>query len=130
GLSAILYMVYGIGACIGPLVAGVLMRELESGVYFVFVSACAVVLVALVRPQRVTGDNLSQDAPTQFVPMSDTLHTSDVVATLDPRVDVESDISFVPVEPEDIAPHATAQAAASPESVDADNAAVQPSAGN
>src|SRR5690606_27507271 len=38
GLSAILYMVYGVGACIGPLVAGVLMRELNSSVYFVFVS--------------------------------------------------------------------------------------------
>lgn len=100
GLSAILYMVYGVGACIGPLVAGVLMRELESSVYFVFVSACAMVLVALVRPQRVTGENLSEDAPTHFVPMSDTLHTSEVVATLDPRVDVESDISFEPIEPE------------------------------
>ncbi|MCC2594843.1 MFS transporter [Pusillimonas sp. MFBS29] len=102
GLSAILYMVYGIGACIGPLVAGVLMRELDSSVYFVFVSACAVVLVALVRPQRVTGENLSDDAPTNFVPMSDTLHSSEVVATLDPRVDVETDISFVPVEPEEV----------------------------
>ncbi|MGB6105463.1 MAG: MFS transporter [Pusillimonas sp.] len=98
GLSAILYMIYGVGACIGPLVAGLLMRELESSVYFVFVSVCAVVLVAVIRPQRVTGANLSEDAPTQFVPMADTLHNSDVVATLDPRVDVESDISFEPVE--------------------------------
>jgi len=100
GLSAILYMVYGVGACVGPLVVGLLMRELESSVYFVFVSLCAAVLVAVIRPQRVTGDHLSQDAPTQFVPMADTLHSSDVVATLDPRVDVESDISFEPVEPD------------------------------
>lgn len=100
GLSAILYMVYGLGACVGPLIAGLLMRELDVSVYFVFVSACAAVLVAVIRPQRVTGANLSQDAPTHFVPMSDSLQSSNVVAALDPRVDVESDVSFEPVEEE------------------------------
>src|SRR5690606_8501898 len=100
GLSAILYMVYGLGACVGPLVAGLLMRELDSSMYFVFVSACAAVLVLVIRPQRVTGANLSQDAPTHFVPMSDSLQSSNVVAALDPRVDVESDVSFEPVEDE------------------------------
>ncbi|HWK72579.1 MFS transporter [Pollutimonas sp. M17] len=100
GLSAILYMVYGLGACVGPLLAGLLMRELEVSMYFVFVSACAAVLVAVIRPQRVTGANLSQDAPTHFVPMSDSLQSSNVVAALDPRVDVESDVSFEPVEEE------------------------------
>src|SRR5690606_28479134 len=45
--------------------------------------------------------NLSQDAPTQFVPMGDTLHSSDVGATLDPRVDPESDISFTEPVPEE-----------------------------
>jgi MFS family permease len=100
GLSAILYMVYGLGACVGPLLAGLLMRELEVSMYFVFVSACAAVLVLVIRPQRVTGANLSQDAPTHFVPMSDSLQSSNVVAALDPRVDVESDVSFEPVEDE------------------------------
>jgi MFS family permease len=103
GLSAILYMVYGLGACVGPLLAGLLMRELEVSMYFVFVSACAAVLVAVIRPQRVTGANLSQDAPTHFVPMSDSLQSSNVVAALDPRVDVESDVSFEPVDEEVLA---------------------------
>ncbi|MGB3287861.1 MAG: MFS transporter [Burkholderiaceae bacterium] len=103
GLSAILYMVYGLGACVGPLVAGLLMRELEASMYFVFVSVCAAVLVAVIRPQRVTGANLSQDAPTHFVPMSDSLQSSNVVAALDPRVDPESDVSFEPVEEEALA---------------------------
>jgi MFS family permease len=94
GLSAILYMVYGIGACVGPLVAGVLMRELDTSMYFVFVSGCAAILIAAVRPRKVTGANLSEDAPTHFVPMSDSLQSSNVVAALDPRVDVESDVSF------------------------------------
>ncbi|MBB5215189.1 MFS transporter [Parapusillimonas granuli] len=99
GLSAILYMVYGLGACGGPLIVGFLMRELHPGTYFVFVSACALVLVAAVRPQRVTGANLSEDAPTQFVPMGDSLESSNVVAVLDPRVHPESDVSHQPVEP-------------------------------
>lgn len=103
GLSAILYMVYGLGACVGPLLAGLLMRELEVSMYFVFVSACAAVLVLVIRPQRVTGANLSQDAPTHFVPMSDSLQSSNVVAALDPRVDVESDVSFEPVDEEALA---------------------------
>src|SRR5690606_31332624 len=98
GLSAILYMVYGIGACVGPLVAGLLMRELDTSMYFVFVSACAVMLSVFVRPRKVTGVNLSEDAPTHFVPMSDSLQSSNVVAALDPRVDVESDVSFAPVD--------------------------------
>ncbi len=94
GLSAILYMVYGMGACVGPMFAGLLMRELHPEVYFVFVSGCAFVLVAVIRPQQVTGANLSEDAPTHFVPMSDSLQSSNIVASLDPRVDVESDVSF------------------------------------
>src|SRR5690606_29542753 len=32
GLSAILYMVYGLGACVGPLVVGFLMRAMQAGV--------------------------------------------------------------------------------------------------
>ncbi len=98
GLSAILYMVYGLGACAGPLIAGALMRGLNPSVYFIFVSACAAVLVIFIRPQRVTGANLSEDAPTHFVPMSDSLQSSNVVAALDPRVDMESDVSHDPVQ--------------------------------
>lgn len=104
GLSAILYMVYGLGACVGPLAAGVLMRELNTSVYFVFVSACAFILVVFVRPQRVTGANLSEDAPTHFVAMSDSLQSSNVVAALDPRVDIESDVSHDPVPEEEVEP--------------------------
>lgn len=100
GLSAIGYMLYGLGACLGPLAAGLLMRELENGVYFVFVSACAAVLVVFVRKQKVSGEHLSQDAPTEFVPMYDSLQSSNVVAVLDPRVDVETDVSHeLPEEP-------------------------------
>ncbi len=97
GLSALLYMVYGLGACMGPLVAGVLMRMFAPDVYFMFVSVCAVLLLGLVREKRVKGTHVSEDAPTQFVPMSDTLQSSHVMAVLDPRVDIQRDISHDPV---------------------------------
>ncbi|MGB7482824.1 MFS transporter [Castellaniella ginsengisoli] len=97
GLSALLYMVYGLGACLGPLAAGALMRVWGPDVYFVFVSACAALLVVFIREQKVKGTHRSEDAPTQFVPMADTLQNSNVMAVLDPRVDPQRDISHDPV---------------------------------
>lgn len=112
GLSAILYMVYGLGACVGPLVVGLLMRQMQAGVFFVFVTACAFFLIVVVRPQHVTGAHLSQDAPTEFVPMPESSQTPNVVAALDPRVDLETDISFTPP-PEEPALEDEAQLASS-----------------
>lgn len=48
-LSAILLMVYGIGATIGPLLAGYLMRLAGAGMLYVFISACAVMLFIAMR---------------------------------------------------------------------------------
>jgi hypothetical protein len=126
GLSAILYMVYGIGACVGPLVAGLLMREINPSMYFVFVSASTGLLVIFLRPQRITGDHLSQDAPTQFVPMSDSLQTSNVVAALDPRVDLESDVSFEPVDPDEPLQPAVPAEDAGPAAADQEPVAADP----
>jgi hypothetical protein len=97
GLSAILYMVYGLGACLGPLLAGGLMSYIGSNLYYIFVAACGLALVLLVRPQKVLGDHLSQDAPTTFVPMPDSLQSSAAAVALDPRVDISSDVSHDPV---------------------------------
>ncbi|NYT22739.1 MFS transporter [Alcaligenaceae bacterium] len=114
GLSAILYMVYGLGACVGPLLVGFLMRELQAGVFFVFASACAVFLVVVVRPQRVSGAYLSQDAPTEFVPMPDSVQNQNVVPALDPRVDLDTDVSFAPPSEADLDPDAASGAGAAP----------------
>lgn len=96
GLSAILYMVYGVGACLGPLLVGVLMNQLGANLYFVFIAACGALLVSVVRPQKISGDNLSQDAPTEFVPMPN-MQTSAAAVVLDPRIDISSDISHDPI---------------------------------
>lgn len=106
GLSAILYMVYGVGACLGPLLVGILMDRWGSHFYFIFVAACGAFLVGLIRPQKVTGDHLSQDAPTEFVPMASV--PSAAAAALDPRVDITSDISHDPVIEEESEPVAEA----------------------
>jgi MFS family permease len=97
GLSAILFMVYGLGACFGPLIVGELMRAVSAGTFYVFLSFAALVMVLVVRPTRVTGDHLSEDAPTQFVIMADNLQSSPVASALDPRVDVRNDVSHDPV---------------------------------
>lgn len=95
GLSAILYMAYGVGACIGPLLVGVLMDKLGSHLYYVFVCVCGVILTIMVRPTRIKGTHLSTDAPTEFVAVP--MPHMDSTAALDPRVDIGSDISHDPV---------------------------------
>ena len=93
-------MAYGIGACLGPLIAGALMSWAGPNMYFVFVSVCALVLVLQVRPARVTGAHQVDQAPVQFVPMPDTLQSSPAAAaTLDPRVDPDVDRNLEMVEP-------------------------------
>ncbi len=97
GLSAILLMAYGVGACIGPMVVGALMRGVGSGMFYVFVSLCSVVMIVLVHPGKVTGKHRSDDAPTSFVPMPGSLQSSPAaMGVLDPRVDVSHDISRDP----------------------------------
>lgn len=100
GLSAVLLMVYGVGACLGPMVAGVLMTYGGPAMYYIFVSACALILVWQVRPARVTGAHQAHDAPVQFVPMPDTLQSSPASVALDPRVDPVADAGMEMVAPE------------------------------
>ncbi|MCB5363846.1 MFS transporter [Pusillimonas sp. CC-YST705] len=86
GLSALVLMVYGIGACIGPILVGALMHSAGTGMFFLFMSLCAALLVFYVRPEAVSGEHLSDDAPTQYVAMQET-PVPTVVAELDPRVE-------------------------------------------
>ncbi|MVW70879.1 MFS transporter [Bordetella sp. 15P40C-2] len=99
-LSAILLMTYGVGACLGPMIAGILMSAVSPNMYYIFVSVCALVLVAFVRPAKVTGAHQVDEAPTHFVPMPDSLQSSPAAVTLDPRVDIEADAGMEMVSPE------------------------------
>ncbi|MFC3339414.1 MFS transporter [Paracandidimonas soli] len=129
GLSAILLMVYGLGACIGPLLAGMLMQQFNPNALYIFTSLCAGVLAVFVRTQHISGDHLSQDAPTSFVPMPDTLQSSPIASVLDPRVDMEHDVSHEPVPEELLAPDGDA-GSQEPEEHPPAGEGEDPSAGN
>lgn len=86
-LTAMLLVTFGVGASIGPLLAGVLMRFLGTNMLYAFVCACALILVIRVRPERVTHLHQVDDAPLHHIPMPDSTASSPLAAALDPRVD-------------------------------------------
>lgn len=86
-LTAMLLVTYGLGASIGPLVAGVLMKLFGHQMLYAFFSLCALLLVLLIRPKAVTGMHQVEDAPLHHVPTPDNMTASPLVAALDPRVD-------------------------------------------
>lgn len=86
-LTAALLVAFGVGACVGPLAAGVLMRQWGPNMLYAFVSACAFILIFRVRPEMIKNMQLVEDAPLQHVPMPDSMTSSPLSAALDPRVD-------------------------------------------
>jgi MFS family permease len=89
-LTAMLLVTFGIGAAIGPLVAGVLMRFLGANMLYAFVCGCALILVLRVRPERVTHLHQVDDAPLPHIPMPDSTTSSPLTAALDPRIDEQA----------------------------------------
>ncbi|MCO8163442.1 MFS transporter [Pseudomonas sp. 21LCFQ010] len=86
-LTAMLLMTYGIGASIGPLLAGVLMRTFGGNMLYAFICAVAALLVLLIRPKAVTRLHEVENAPLQHVAMPDSMASSPLSVALDPRVD-------------------------------------------
>ncbi|MDH0749788.1 MFS transporter [Pseudomonas sp. GD03842] len=118
-LTAMLLMTYGVGASIGPLVAGVLMKQFGSNMLYAFVCLTALMLVLRVRPKAVTNLHQVQDAPLHHVAMPDSSASSPLVVALDPRVDeqVVQDQMQNPNEPGYVAPAEAEPVAESPERV-------------
>lgn len=86
-LTAMLLMTYGIGASIGPLAAGVLMKMFGSNMLYAFVCSAALILALRIRPKAVTNLHQVEDAPLHHVAMPDSMSSSPLVVALDPRVD-------------------------------------------
>ncbi|WP_025129352.1 MFS transporter [Pseudomonas sp. PH1b] len=85
-LSAMLLATHGVGACLGPLLCGALMKLYGHNAFYLVFSLCALLLAWRVQPSRVTGEFLVEGAPLQHVAMPE--HPISVLAaTLDPRVD-------------------------------------------
>lgn len=91
GLSGVLLMVYGVGAGLGPVVAGKLMDMWGTGMFYVFTSACAFILALFISRQKVSGRYRVQQEP--FVLMPIDIQPAPAVLELDPRVDLSVDIS-------------------------------------
>ena len=86
-LSAMLLVTFGLGASFGPLLGSVSMKLLGPQMLYVFMALCTLALVLFIRPERVTGEHLSEDAPIHFLPAGGNLVTSSLSAAMDPRVD-------------------------------------------
>ncbi|MBE8594025.1 MFS transporter, partial [Pseudomonas sp. MAFF 301449] len=98
-LTAMLLVTYGVGASIGPLLAGVIMKMFGSHMLYAFFSLCALILVWRIRPKAVTNLHQVEDAPLHHVAMPDSMSSSPLVAALDPRVDeqvVQEQMQTVP----------------------------------
>ena len=89
-LTAMLLVTFGVGACIGPLLAGVLMRFYGANMLYVFVCVCALILVWRIRPEVVTHLHQVDDAPLHHMAMPGNVASSPLVAALDPRVDEQT----------------------------------------
>ena len=91
GLSGVLLMVYGVGAGLGPVVAGKLMDVGGAGMFYIFTSVCAFILTLFISRQKVSGKYRVQQEP--FVPMAVDIQPAPAILELDPRVDRSIDIS-------------------------------------
>lgn len=89
-LTAMLLVTFGVGACVGPLLAGVLMRFYGANMLYVFVCVCALILVWRIRPEVVTHLHQVEDAPLHHMAMPGNVASSPLVAALDPRVDEQT----------------------------------------
>ena len=86
-LSATLLITFGVGASTGPLFGSALMQVAGAQMLYVFMACSSLLLVVFVRPERVTGLNLVDEAPVPFMPAAGNLATSPLSAAIDPRVD-------------------------------------------
>ncbi|WP_437883599.1 MFS transporter [Pseudomonas sp. LRF_L74] len=109
-LTAMLLVTFGVGACIGPLFGGVVMKYFGANMLYVFFVLCSLVLVWRIKPDAVTNLHQVENAPLHHVPMQDSTASSPLTAALDPRVDeqVVQDVMTTSPSPEP-APEAQAQ---------------------
>lgn len=85
-LSAMMLATHGIGACLGPVMAGALMNLYGQSAFYMLFSGCALLLIWRVQPKHVTGEYLVDGAPLHHVAMPE--HpVGTMAAILDPRVD-------------------------------------------
>lgn len=88
-LTACLLMAFGVGACIGPLITGTIMRPLGGGALYLFFALCGVVIGSISWFRRRTPE-IVVDAPQPHVVMPDSLTSSPLAVALNPTLDEET----------------------------------------
>ncbi|WP_434155501.1 MFS transporter [Pseudomonas sp. JZ134] len=80
-LAGLLLGTFGIGACMGPLIAGGLMSYYGPPSLYYFLASCAAILVLIVGQKKVSGKYLQQDAPLLHQATPSGLATANIAAT-------------------------------------------------
>ena len=62
-LAAVLLISFGVGACIGPLLAGAVMRYTGSSMFYVFMTVCSILLILTVRLLGRSRSNVATTKP-------------------------------------------------------------------
>lgn len=88
-LAAVLLTTFGLGASIGPILVGSLMRGFGPNMLYAVFSLVALTIVLKIRPQVLTGDTMVEEAPLPHTAMPDGLSSSPLAVALDPRVEEE-----------------------------------------
>ena len=77
-LAGMLLLTFGVGACVGPLLAGVLMEYLGAAWLYLFCAASAGILTVAVSQQRISGVHLQEGAPLHHQPLPNGIASSTV----------------------------------------------------
>ncbi|WP_175379769.1 MFS transporter [Pseudomonas sp. C1C7] len=86
-LSGMLLITFGVGACVGPLIAGALMQYFGASSIYYFYAGCALLLALCVGQAKVTGRYLQKDAPLQHPVTPNGIASSNLVAVCEPAVE-------------------------------------------
>ncbi len=83
-LSGMLLITFGVGACFGPLIAGVLMEYLGASSFYYFYAGSALLLALLVGQRKITGKHLQKDAPLHHPVTPNGIASSNLVSVVEP----------------------------------------------
>ena len=86
--SRSLLLVYGIGAVIGPTIAGLFMQRIGPGSLMLFLTSTLLLLGCFGVYRLYTGRKIPAEAQMEYAPM---VRTSTIALELDPRLDAEKE---------------------------------------
>ena len=89
-LTAMLLLTFGVGASVGPMLTGLLMRFVGANMLYVVVLMFSLLVAWRVQPRFATHLHQVDDAPLRHIAMPDSTSSSPLAAALDPRVDEQT----------------------------------------